>query len=261
MSVSSIPERAGRRHFALQRRTTSRFRLVFGERMGGDATVALKAGHHEAGIGALVAVFETGDDPAFPVPGVGTADEVREEALFVSCGMEGGLGHHRRRQGGKPDIAGQTGDGADIMALAPRHHAPATKPAVGPHHDPNPGPGLAQTLDRTLRNSPRMERPIGLRWAKAGDRKMVAREYMERQKAIAVVAAVKETAFLVAVHRIIGGIEIRRQFLRRHLVAGDEGLDEDLVKSPRRLSAGAVLEPAQARRAALVFETGGHGEL
>ena len=44
---------------------------------------------------------------------------------------------------------------------------------------------------------------------------MLAAEHVERQIAVAVVVAVEEAPFLVAVQRIIGGVEIEDDLLRR----------------------------------------------
>ena len=52
---------------------------------------------------------------------------------------------------------------------------------------------------------------------------------------------------LLAVHRIVGGVEVQYQFLRHHLQASDELLQQYLVEPPRRRPVGPLLEPAQRR--------------
>ena len=55
---------------------------------------------------------------------------------------------------------------------------------------------------------------------------MPAAEHVQRQVAIAVVVAVEEPAFLMAVQRIVGGIEIENDLRRRRLVRIEEQVDE-----------------------------------
>src|SRR6202011_3691193 len=56
--------------------------------------------------------------------------------------------------------------------------------------------------------------------------KMSAAEHIERQIAVAVVVAVKEPAFLMAVQRVVGGVEIEHDLARRIDVRGEKQLDE-----------------------------------
>ena len=78
-------------------------------------------------------------------------------------------------------------------------------------------------------------------------------EHVERQVAVAVVVAVEEAAFLVAVQRVVGGIEVENDLLGRRLVRFEEEVDEqafdrravvpDLVVA--RGLGRRVLEPVQ----------------
>ena len=47
-----------------------------------------------------------------------------------------------------------------------------------------------------------------------GDQQLLATEDIQRQEAVVVVVAVEEAAFLVAVDRVVGGVEVEDQFFR-----------------------------------------------
>ena len=64
-----------------------------------------------------------------------------------------------------------------------------------------------------------------------------------------IIKAVEEPALLPAMYRIVGRVEVEDQLGRRAGEAGDEPLDEHLVDGPGGRPVGAVLEPAQRRRA------------
>jgi len=69
---------------------------------------------------------------------------------------------------------------------------------------------------------------------------MPAAEHVERQVAVAVMAAVKEPAFLVAVQRVVGRVEVENDLFGRLGV----GLDEDVDKQGldrRRVVADLVI--------------------
>ena len=59
-----------------------------------------------------------------------------------------------------------------------------------------------------------------------GRQQMPAAEHVERQIAVAVVIAVEEPALLVAVQRIVGGIEVEDDLRRRLRVRIEEQIDE-----------------------------------
>ena len=61
----------------------------------------------------------------------------------------------------------------------------------------------------------RAGRGVDVRAPQLGRQQMAAAEDVERQVAVAVVIAVEEPAFLVAVQRIVGGIEIEDDLLGR----------------------------------------------
>ena len=54
----------------------------------------------------------------------------------------------------------------------------------------------------------------------------------------------EETALLTPVHRIIGGIEVEHQLVRRGLERGDEGLDHRAMRRPRPIPIRRPVETA-----------------
>ena len=77
---------------------------------------------------------------------------------------------------------------------------------------------------------------------------MVAGEDVERQEAVVIVVAVEEAPLLMAVHRIVGGVDVEHDLLGRRLEGGDVGLHQNLVDAPGPGPLGPVLEATQGRR-------------
>ena len=61
-----------------------------------------------------------------------------------------------------------------------------------------------------------------------GDQQMAAAEDVERQIAVAIVIAVEEPTFLLAVQRIIGRIQIKNDLLGRALVRLQKEFDQEI---------------------------------
>ena len=76
--------------------------------------------------------------------------------------------------------------------------------------------------------------------AQLGRQQVPAAEHVERQVAVAVVIAVEEAAFLMPVQRIVGGVEIEDDLLRRSLVRLQEQIDEQRLDR-RRVMADLVI--------------------
>ena len=77
---------------------------------------------------------------------------------------------------------------------------------------------------------------------------MGSAEDVQRQVTIAVIIAVKEAAFLMAVQRIIGGVEVENDLLRRLLVRLQEEIDKqgfDLGAVPANPVVARQLRSAQ----------------
>lgn len=60
-----------------------------------------------------------------------------------------------------------------------------------------------------------------------------------------VVVAVKEAAFLLSMHPVIGGIKIQDEFLRCLIKGGDKDLHEQVVHLPGRFPIHAVFKSAE----------------
>lgn len=96
-----------------------------------------------------------------------------------------------------------------------------------------------------------------------GHQQLVSAEHVQRQVAVVVVVAMKETFFLVAMQGDATGIEIENQFCRRPAMGGDELAHDFGLYLPRQRSRGAPLEAAQHRlcpaRFAVPTQCGGAG--
>ena len=66
-----------------------------------------------------------------------------------------------------------------------------------------------------------------------GRQQVTSAEHVERQIAVAVVIAVEEPPFLLAVQRIIGRIEIKNDLLRRSRVRLQEHIDQQSLDGQR----------------------------
>jgi len=82
-----------------------------------------------------------------------------------------------------------------------------------------------------------------------GAQQLLTAEHVQRQVAVAVVVAVEEASLLLAVQRVVGGVEVQHQFLGRLLEAGDELFDEQLAQAHCCGPVGPLLQAAQRRRA------------
>lgn len=90
---------------------------------------------------------------------------------------------------------------------------------------------------------------VDLARAQVADQQLIAAEDVQRQKAVMIVVAMELTALLLAVDRIVGGVEVQHQPLRCPRKGGDELLDEHRVQAPGRRPVGTVLPTAQRRGA------------
>ena len=163
-------------------------------------------------------------------------------AMLAHCGI---LGDNRDDDGNKhktggsvrdwlhrswPRVLGQADDVTDALVLAPAEHPVTAEAAIAAKDDPHPGP--------STRSDSGAQACLAL-----------AAEHIKRQETIVIIIAVEEPAFLLAMHRIVGGVEVEDQFLGRRFERRDEGLQQDLVDAPRPGPVGGVLETAQRRRA------------
>ena len=62
-----------------------------------------------------------------------------------------------------------------------------------------------------------------------------------------IIVSVEESALLLAMHEVVGGVEVKNQMLRRRGVGGDELIDENLGKTYQRLAIDTSLKPVSAQ--------------
>jgi len=85
---------------------------------------------------------------------------------------------------------------------------------------------------------------IAIGRAQVADQQLLVTEDVEREEAVPVVEAGKKTpAELLAVHRVVGGVEVEDQaLLRRSPEGADELLDDLLLNGHRPLATCLLLE-------------------
>ena len=139
------------------------------------------------------------------------------------------LGNDRLLQ---PVVAGQAEQEVHAVGLAPRHQGLAGEAGIAAQQNACLRPAAAD-----LRHDPRdfLDRPgraIDVRAAQLGRQQVPAAEDVERQVAVAVIIAMEEPAFLVAMQRIVGGIEVEDDLFRGLRVRFQEEIDEQRFRSP-----------------------------
>ena len=70
--------------------------------------------------------------------------------------------------------------------------------------------------------------PVDVGRPQVRHQELLAAGNVQGQEAVVVVIAVEEAAFLIAVHGVVGGVEVQHQFLGRRGVGGDERLHQRL---------------------------------
>ena len=144
-----------------------------------------------------------------------------------------------------PRVARQTEHVIDLVGLAPGHQGLAREAGIGAQHDLHLRPAVLD-LSRDaihLLDCPGASVDVGT--PELGGDEMPAAEHIEQQIAVAVVVAVKEAAFLIAVQRIVGGVEVEHDPARRFLMRVEKQVDKQLLD--RR---SIVADPVIARRLA-----------
>jgi len=134
------------------------------------------------------------------------------------------------------------------VGVAPAHQPPAAKAAVAAEGDADVGPDLAQACDEQFEDGGGVVIGTAVGGSQVRDPQLRAAEDVERGEAVAVVVAVEEAAFLVAVDGIAGGVEVEREAFGRSVEGGDELADEGGGESDRGRAVDAALQPAQRRR-------------
>ena len=165
-----------------------------------------------------------------PQPG-GQAGEVGE----ATCGTalcQALLFGHGQAVGDRVDqalVAGEPEQVVDAFGFAPPHELVAGKAGIGPQQNLDPGPARSDLADDPLDFGQGAGRCVDIRAAKLGRQQVPAAEHVQRQIAVAVIVAVEEAALLVAVQRIVGGVEIEDDPLGRRLVRLEEQRDEQAL--------------------------------
>ena len=177
----------------------------------------------------------------------------------------GGLAGRDRFRLGLQKFDGDLGDEAwvaresehevDPVLFAPRHQRLAAEAGIGAQENARPRPARPDVRDdaRDLLN--RSGASVDVRRPELGRQQMPAAEHVQRQIAVTVVVAVEEPALLMAVQRIVGGVEVERDLFGRPDVRLEEEVDEqrfdrrrimaDLLVARRRRP--RQLQPVQRR--------------
>ena len=92
-----------------------------------------------------------------------------------------------------------------------------------------------------------MFRPVYFARAQIADQQLITTEHVQRQKAIAIVVTVEETAFLLSMSPVIGRIKIQNQLCRRFIERSDKLFDQYLMNRQCRLSIQTILQTAERR--------------
>jgi hypothetical protein len=88
---------------------------------------------------------------------------------------------------------------------------------------------LANLPDNTGDFLHRTGRGVDVRGAQLGRQQLIAAEHIKRQIAVAIVIAVEEAAFLMAVQRVIGRVKIENDLFWGRFMRLDEQLDEQTL--------------------------------
>jgi hypothetical protein len=117
--------------------------------------------------------------------------------------------------GKKPRILCKPEQIIHFVGFTPTHYLVSAKPAVTANDYLDIRPGLANMGDDPLDLLPGSLSLILVSFAEAGAEKEISTENVERQIAVIVVVAVKESPFLIAMNDVICGIEVEYDALRR----------------------------------------------
>jgi hypothetical protein len=153
----------------------------------------------------------------------------------------------RRDRGGQPRVLGQPDQVIHAVALAPAEDLLAAEAAVGADDDLDLGPGLPDLRHDPLQVLHRPGAGVDVGGPQPGAEQVIAAEDVQRQVAVALVIAVEEASQLMAVGRVVGGIEVEHDPFGRTLVGlEEEGHEEafDVAGAAGDLLVSAVLAGA-----------------
>ena len=188
------------------------------------------------------------------VPGGGGVTDLVEIPHLRVGGLELGLGgrHESAAADGEPCedfVAGQPQHVKHAVLLAPMQQLPAAKARLPAQDDAHLRPDLPQAVDQQLQNRAGVQTGVAVAGAQVGHPQTRTAEDVQRQEAVVVVVAVEEAGFLRAVNRVVGGIAVQNQLLRRLVEGGAELLHEHTRHPGQAGPAGAVLQAAERRGA------------
>src|SRR6185369_12433790 len=149
--------------------------------------------------------------------------------------LDRGLDERRLDLLDQPVVARQAEQEIHPIRLAPSHQRLSGEAGIRTQQDPYPWPALADLRNNARNLLHRSGGGVDVRPAKLGGEQVAAAEHVKRQVAEAVVIAVEEPALLVAVQRIVGGVEVEDDLLRGAAMCVEKQIDE------QRLDAGAVV--------------------
>jgi hypothetical protein len=89
---------------------------------------------------------------------------------------------------------------------------------------------------------------VAIRRAQVAHQQVSATEHIQRQKAVPVIKAVEVAPDLLAMHAVIGGVEVQRQALGWLIKRRAEALEQRLVRRPGKARVRALFDARQRRR-------------
>src|SRR5690554_3713497 len=210
---------------------------------------AAQAGDHIAGVEATPTGLGFDDDLASTLlPALGSVLDEAEDSLLLPTLLEA---DSRRvvdvqSQLGQALVAGEADDVIDAVAVTPVEDQWTAEAAVASEDDLHLRPRLAQPPNQQGEDGTGVVSGIQRGRTQIADQQLVATEYEQRQEDVVVVVAVEVPPELLAVHPVVGGIEVEvERLLGWQPERADELLDHFLVDGDRPVPIGLLLEATQ----------------
>ena len=203
--------------------------------------------------GAVQRVFGLADDASFPAPAVERAiPEVTEHPggparRYTQSLRLDSLVAERCFQ---PGIARQAEHIIDAVRLAPPHPRIIGEAAVATQNDAHPSPLPADLGDDACHLLDRAIAAGDVGAPLPGQQQVPAAEHVERQVAELIIIAMEEAAFLPAVQRDVGVVEVEHDLARRTVMRLQEKLDQQFI-NPRPVAIDLVILRSVAPRRVL----------
>src|SRR5690554_6075115 len=210
---------------------------------------AAQVGHHVAGVEATPTGLGFDDHLSSALlPALGGVLDEAEDTFLLPALLEadGRFVVDVQSQLGQALVAGEADDVIDAMAVTPVEDQRTAEAAVASEDDLHLRPRLAQPPDQQGEDGAGVVSGIQRGRTQVADQQLVATEYEQRQEDVVVVVAVEVPPELLAMHPIVGGIEVEvERFLGWPPERADELLDHLLVDGDRPVPIGLLLEAAQ----------------